>query len=302
MLDKLLGRAELKDRIEELESAKHHLERQLEAEQERRADAVADKQEAEERVNHLEDRVEELEDRVERVSDGDTEAELDFRQVSDATGARTADLLDRLRGVEAGQEGALTAYVPNADALPPAVTDLFEDHAALVRRAAPAVVVADDAGLVAAALRPPVEPEAAFCEWDSEFRLPDAWFRPAGRVGFALVRSDVFAVGTYEEGDRVDFEGFESDVMGAHSKGGFSQDRFERRRESQISEHLEEVSTVLADVAADTDRLVVVGEKSILGEVSDVADVTDVSDATGDPEPALEDAFEDFWTTRVYGI
>ena len=302
MLDKLLGRAELKDRIEELESAKHHLERQLDAEQERRADAVADKQGAEERVNQLEDRVEELEDRVERASEGDTEVELGFRQVSDATGARTADLLDRLRGVEAGQEGALTAFVPNADALPAAVTEQFEDHAALVRRAAPAVVVADDASLVAAALRPPIAPDEGFCEWDSEFHLDDAWFRPAGRVGFALVRSDVFAVGTYEDGDRVAFEGFESDVMGAHSKGGFSQDRFERRRDSQISEHLEEVSEVLADVADDTDRLVVVGEKSILGRVSDVADVTDVSDATGDPEPALEDAFEDFWTTRVYGI
>ncbi|WP_430503698.1 Vms1/Ankzf1 family peptidyl-tRNA hydrolase [Haloparvum sp. PAK95] len=302
MLDKLLGRAELKDRIEELESDKHHLERQLEAEQERRADAVADKQAAEERVNHLEDRIEELEDRVERLSGDEAEAELDFRQVSDATGARTADLLDRLRGVDAGQEGALTASVPNADALPAAVTDLFGDHAALVRRAAPAVVVADDASLVAAALRPPIAPDEEFCEWDTEFHLDDAWFRPVGRVGFALVRSDLFAVGTYEDGDRVDFEGFGSDVMGAHSKGGFSQDRFERRRDEQIDEHLVEVREVLDRVAGDTDRLVVVGEKSILGEVSDVADVTDVSDATGDPEPALEDAFERFWTTRVYGI
>ena len=51
MIDELLGRAELKDQIEKLEDEKHHLQRQLAAESERRADAVSDKQQAEKRVN-----------------------------------------------------------------------------------------------------------------------------------------------------------------------------------------------------------------------------------------------------------
>ena len=320
MLDELLGRAELKARIEDLEEENHHLERQLEAERERRSDAVAARQDAEERVNRLEDRIVELEDRVERATDD--EPDRDFRRVSDARGARTRDLLGRLSAIETGDEGALTAAVPEEGDVPDAVIDHFGADAPLVRRAAPAMVLADDSGVVSAAFRPPIEPTESFARWDDAFELPPERFLPTGRLGFALVRSDVFAVGVYDatngsdsaaaagatavvEGgspERVSFEGFESDVKGAHSKGGFSQGRFERRRDDQISDHLESAREVLAPIADDVDRLVIVGERTVLGEVRDLADVTDVSDATGDPEAALSDAFEDFWTTRVYAI
>jgi len=85
---------------------------------------------------------------------------------------------------------------------------------------------------VSAALTPPIEP-APFDRWSDRFRLDESWFRPTGRFAFALVRSDTFALGVYEGDERVAFEGFTSDVKEAHSKGGFSQGRFERRREDR---------------------------------------------------------------------
>jgi len=307
MIDRLLGRAGLKERIEELEEEKRHLERRAEAEEERRSDAVADRQRAEERVNELEHRIESLEERLERAEG--TEESIEFRRVSDARGSRLADALGRFRAVESDDpEGLLTAFVPDADAVPSSVAEWFGDRTALVRRAAPAVVLADDTGAVSAALTPPIEPEP-FDRWDDAFRLDESWFRPTGRVAFALVRSDVFALGVYEGDERVDFEGFTSDVKEAHSKGGFSQGRFERRREGQIDEHLKKATAALAglddrdpDAGPPIDRTVVVGERSVLGEVREHADVTDVSDATGKPRDALHDAFRDFWTTRIRAI
>ena len=299
MIDRLLGRAELKERIETLEEEKRHLERRAEAEEERRSEAVADRQRAEERVNRLEDRIESLEDRVERAeSDEET---VEFRRVSDASGGRLDDVLGRLRGVETDDpEGVLTAFVPEDDAVPTSVADWFGDRSRLVRRAAPAVVIADDTGAVSVALSPPVEPEP-FDRWAASPRLERAWFRPTGRFAFALVRSDTFALGVYEGDERVSFEGFDSDVKEAHSKGGFSQGRFERRREGQIDDHVKRAREVLDDLD-DVDRTIVVGERSVLGDVRDLADHTDVTDATGRPEAALDDAFRDFWTTRVYAI
>jgi len=93
-------------------------------------------------------------------------------------------------------------------------------------------------------------------------------------------------------------------VKEAHSKGGFSQGRFERRREGQIDDHLKRANRELSAVADadDVDRVIAVGERSVLGEVREHADVTDVSDATGKPKAALEDAFRDFWTARVHAI
>jgi len=302
MIDRLLGRAELKERIEELEEEKRHLERRAEAEEERRSDAVADRQRAEERVNELEHRIESLEERLRRT-EGE-EASVEFRRVSDARGQRLDDILDRFRGVESDDaEGLLTAFVPDDDAVPTSVSEWFGDRTRLVRRAAPAVVLADDSGAVSAAISPPIAPEP-FDRWDDAFRLEDAWFRPTGRFAFAVVRSDTFALGTYEGAERVAFEGFTSDVKEAHSKGGFSQGRFERRREGQIADHLKKANRELAAVADadDVDRVVAVGERSVLGEVREHADVTDVSDATGKPEHALEDAFRDFWTVRIHAI
>ncbi|MCL7418681.1 MAG: hypothetical protein M8354_12705, partial [Halalkalicoccus sp.] len=115
---------------------------------------------------------------------------------------------------------------------------------------------------------------------------------------FALVRSDLFAMGEYRGSERESFHAFESDVKGEHSKGGFSQGRFERRRDNQIAAHLEKCRDALTD--RDADRLIVVGQRTLLTEFD--ADATRAVDATGDPEDALEEAFRDFFTARLYRL
>ena len=302
MLDELLGRAELKDRIEELEDEKHHLERQLEAESERRADAVSDRQQAEQRVNRLEDKITELEDRLSRSeADRETASDRSPRGTESLRGERLAAVLDRLRSFQTGPEGALTAaLIDDEGPLPETVSQAAGDCGPLVRRAAPTIYYTDDAGLVSAALRPPLMPEG-FVDWAAEFRVQESWFRPTGTLVFGVVRADVFAVGVYEDGQRVDFGGFESDVKSDHSKGGFSQGRFERIRNEQIADHLAEARDLLGDHVdrADPDRVILTGERSVLSELDGLADHTASTDAGGNPEAALEHAFRDFWTTRL---
>ncbi len=148
MLDELLGRAELKERIDSLEDENHHLERRVEAEEERRAEAVTERQTAEEQVNRLENRIVELEDRVERLRED--EESVEFRGTETLHGDRVDEVVARLGSFETGPEGALTAMVD--DDLPEAVGEAFGDHGSLVARAAPCLAVTDDAGLVSAAL------------------------------------------------------------------------------------------------------------------------------------------------------
>ena len=294
MLDRLLGRAGLRARVEELEAERDSLRGKLEGETERRREAVHARQEAEERVNHLEDRIAELEDRVER-SEGD-DAGPELRGTETLRGGRLDAVLGRLRSVDAGAEGALSAMVTDEEGVPAAVRDQLGERAPLVRRAAPALVYRDDAGVVSCALDPPLPP-APFCEWADGFRVEPAWFRPTGRLAFGLVRSDTFALGVYEDADRVDYAGFTTDVMSEHDKGGYSQARFERLRREQVDEHLDRCRAELADV--DADRVVLVGERTVLADLRDLADHTAGSDATGDPADALADAFDDFWTATL---
>lgn len=294
MLDELLGRAELKERIAELEEERDSLEARLESAEERRAEAVSGRQAAEERVNRLEDRVAELEDRVERAAGGG-ETDLDFRRVDALHGARRDEVLARLRSVETEAEGALTAMVRGD--VPDAVRAAFGARAPLVERAAPCLALTDDEGLVAAALAPPLPPEP-FHEWGTGFRLADGWFRPTGRLTLALVRADLFALGVYEDGERVDVEAFTSDVEEGHSKGGFSQARYERRRDEQVAEHLDEARERLAD--RDPDRLVLAGDRGAMDALDVDAERAVAVDASGDPEDALSAAFRDVFATRLY--
>ncbi|WP_332899931.1 Vms1/Ankzf1 family peptidyl-tRNA hydrolase [Haladaptatus sp. CMSO5] len=294
MFDDLLGRTELKERIEALESEKRHLERQLSAEQERRADASHARQQAEERVNRLEDQIAGLEG---KLGQPDGEQSLSVRTAERLRGDRLSEVLTRLESVETGPEGALSAVV--TDDLPTELTDLLGDRAALVSRAAPCVFFGDDAGLVSVALEPPLVPDA-HATWDDHFAFDRAWFEPTGTFAFALVRSDLFALGEYEGRERVSLTGFETDVKSNHSKGGFSQGRFERIREGQIADHVERCLEAVEQT--DADRLIVVGERTVLGKFKPHADATRTVDATGEPEEALADAFRDFWTTRLSSV
>lgn len=300
MLDRVLGRAGLKDRIDDLEAElrecreeRDRLEERLEAESERRSEAVSARQEAQQRVNRLEDRIAQLEGEVERLeSDGE---DLAFRGRERIRGRRAADVLDRLASVEAGEEGALTAAID--DEIPDEVREAFSEQASLLERAAPCVAFTDDAGLVSAALSPPDQPDP-FVAWDAEFRVDRERYLPTGRFALALVRADVFAIGEYDGRDRLDYRGFESEVKGRHSKGGFSQSRFERRRDQQVEAHLDRCREAIEDREAD--RLYVVGDRAAMEEFETEATATAAVDASGDPEEALEAAFRDFWSTRLY--
>ncbi len=293
MFDELLGRAELKERIGELEGEIENLEDRLAAEQGRRASAVEDRQEAQERANRLEDRIADLEGQVERAREG--EATIASRGTEQLRGDRLAEVLARLESFETGPEGALTAMVEAS--APGAVRDLLGERAALVNRAAPCLAFVDDAGLVSVAIEPALAPDS-FVEWDDRFRIDRSWFLPRGAFGFALVRSDVFAYGAYRGRERVDFEGFESELTSEHSKGGFSQSRFERRRDEQIDDHLGECRAVLEE--RDPDQLIVVGERTVIGEFPGLADHAATVDATGDPEAALTDAFDSFFAATLH--
>jgi len=298
MLDRLLGREELKARIEELEEENRHLRRQRDAESERRADAVTDRQAAEERINRLEDKLAGLEGTAAATPDRDGDPTPTPRHREALRGDRLAEVLSRLESVRTDREGALTAMVGGNGELPDAAAEAAGDRAGLVDRAAPCLYCADDAGTVNAALAPPLPPEP-FAEWGDRFRIDRSWFEPKGEYALALVRADTFALGRYEGRERIAVEGFESDVKSDHSKGGFSQGRFERLRDEQIANHVERCHEALAGVDGP---LYVAGERTLLAAFADRATVTRPVDATGAPADALADAAREFWTTRLVAI
>ncbi|USZ71155.1 Vms1/Ankzf1 family peptidyl-tRNA hydrolase [Natronosalvus halobius] len=321
MIDELLGRATLKDRIADLEEENERLRRRYEAESDRRSEAVTARQTAEREQNQLEDRIAQLEGELERLRADQANADggdgIDPRRRDRIRGAELSSTLERLESFRTQPEGALTAVVPTSDGLdsvPDALTELLDDRVALLETLDPAVVCVDDAELVAIALSPPLDPRTAeldarrsndaaagpHFEWDDRFRFERSWFLPHGRFTLALVRADLFALGVYDGDDRLDYRGFESDVKGSHSKGGFSQGRFERIRDGQIADHLERCREAIAD--RRDGPLYLVGQDEVLSRLVEHGldpTATATVDATGKPKAALEDAFRSFFTTEL---
>ncbi|THE66804.1 hypothetical protein D8Y22_01405 [Salinadaptatus halalkaliphilus] len=302
-VDELLGRASLKERIDELEAENERLQAQYEAESERRADAATARQDAERELNRLEDRIAQLEGELERVREDETD--LEYRRRERVRGAELDGIVDRLTSFRTGPEGALTTTVDaGLDDIDTDLEAVLGDRIALLEDATPCLCCLDDASLLAITLDPPVRPDLEE-SWDDRFRLEREWFLPTGRYVLALVRADLFAVGRYDDGDRTDYRGFESDVKGSHSKGGFSQARFERIRDEQIDDHLERCRETLEAYVDDAaaDRLYLVGQRGVLETLVAESTVDPVAtgavDATGEPKSALEDAHRSFWTTDV---
>ena len=292
-LDGLLGRQSLKEEIESLEAEIARLESQLEAEQDRRRDAVRDRQAAQERVNQLEDRIAGLEGELAHQQ-GD-EREIDWSRVRSVPLQTVEQILETIESVRTEPEGMCVASVhesPNED-----VKALLPEHWPLLDDISPCLVCVDDHHLLRVVLAPPRPPDA-FIRWDSRAAIERTWFLPQPGTTFALVRADLFAVGSIEDGTVTYDEGFESEVMGRHSKGGFSQARFERRRGEQIDYHVDRCRSVLEERGSED--VVLVGDRRIVSRLSETATVTGVVDASGSPADALQEGFRDFWTTRIY--
>lgn len=300
MLDDLLGKTRLKERISALEEEVDRLEKKLEAESRRRADAVTEKQEAERQINKLESKIDELRGRLEMEEET---KEQDFRRVIELGANRVEGVLELLESIDVGGEDLTSTYIEPGGSLN---LELDPGDEALLRRidsVTGKVIFMDDTGLIQCCLVPPLPIKNTYVKHDGSFHVDRSYFSPGGVHAVAVVRSDTFAAGIYSNGlDR--FSRVSSGVQGKHSKGGFSQSRFERRREQQIDEHVEESVSEFEDLLEgwEPELVAVVGEESVVNRFTGSVrvDVAKAVDARGEGRELLEEAYGKLWSSRLY--
>lgn len=307
MLDDLLGRTALKQRIAALEDEIDDLEARLDAEDRRRKEAVTAKQEAERDVNRLESKIAELEDRLE--GDGDDAERRSFRVATVLRREATEDVRALLDSVEAAPESLRTVVLPPGGTPPDDLPARLRAAVQRIDAETGVVAVADDAGVIEACLVPPIDVADTVDVRSDRFHVPERLFVPPERYVLAVVRSDGFAAARYVDGAREATAFHRSDVKSQHSKGGFSQGRFERIRDEQIRQHLDasygELRKLLDD--GEPDRIAVVGDRGVANDLAEEVDAdcpvqVGTVDATGSGEALLEDGHEAFWRSRLYVV
>lgn len=229
--------------VEEKDERIEKLENMLEAEKERRKKSSREKQEAEEKLNRLRDRLRNFEN----DSSDKSEETVERSQKDPISFERTLQMLEKLDTMESGEKDLVTVYSPskteNLDDLRGLKNSISNEQYSEIEGLSSFCAFLDRDTINTVLESRPV--------FDSGFEV-DKFFDVGELLEFieskkiwVLVSSGSTRIFREDAGSWRKVESVKSRVDREHSKGGFSQGRFERKREEQIEKHLNQVRETL---------------------------------------------------------
>jgi hypothetical protein len=245
----------LKEKISELEEEKEKLENRYEAEKDRRSKLAAEKQRAEEERNRLKDRLEgedlsEIEEKYEEPRVQWTQLKFtEFRKG-----------LKKLDSLESPEEDLMTVLSPEKLDEVPDLKGLknsldSESYEKISSEESFAAFMDNDFFTIVLKSRPFFD-----AEWtlDSGFNADRILDFIETEKHWALVSANETQVFREEDGKWEKVEEIKNRVEKKQKKGGYSQSRFERKREEQIQQHLDQTEDILEKFS----NVKLLGEKS----------------------------------------
>lgn len=228
---------ELEEKIEELEKEKQKLENQYKAEKDRRSKLSRKKQEAEEKTNRLKDKLEGLKGEKEEIEEEETEG---LEGISFEHGY---SLLKKLSTVNDEKEELVTVYCPGKfgkfdrrkDMKNSVGKEAFNE---LSSRKSFAAFMDEDLGNWLLETRPFFGEKMVISE---SFDISEFLEFIEREKFWVLLSAGNTKIYSEESGEFEEVEHLKSRIEEKHSKGGFSQGRFERKRKEQISQYLDQV-------------------------------------------------------------
>lgn len=242
---------ELKDRVEELETSLEEkqeklqkLQDMLEAEKDRRSDLAREKQEAEEKINRLNDKLEGLKS---NQAEEETPQNLEF----DDIGLNIfREALEKLKGIKSSKKDLVTVFSPGKlsghseisgirNSLPEEKLNPLLDQENLI------VFYTESLGLFCFKSKPFFNERF---EVDKQFKIEELLDLIEKKKYWALISRGESKIFSEKSGKFEEVERITDRVNRQHGKGGFSQGRFERKRDEQVEQHLENVEEELQEL------------------------------------------------------
>lgn len=256
---------ELEQKIEDLEEERDKFKNRYEAEQERRSELSSKKQEAEEQLNRLKDKYQEIKSKYnteEQEIDKSAETETISRQLSFREGF---NFLKKMESVSSPEQDLVTVYSPtdveDAEDFRGLKSSVSKDRFRLLQDEDAFIAFLDEEVFdFKLKTRPFFESEWFNAEKFLVGRAISFIEKEKIWVQVAAGETKIFEE---EEGEFKQIDTVKSRVDRDHSKGGFSQGRFERKRDEQIDKHLGQVTEVLEMY----EEVYLLGERSLCAEV-----------------------------------
>lgn len=247
---------ELNEKIEELEASIEKkemeiekLENMLAAEKERRKKNAREKQEAEEELNRLKDKLRNLKSEKQEEHKNTTERP----GMESASFDRTLSMLEKLDSMESRKKDLVTVYSPSRvedlDDLRGLKNSISKNQYSRIEGIESFTAFLDqDTGNTVLETRPFLDSRFEVEEFFDVRELLE--FIKSEKI-WVLVSAGNTRIFREKDGEFEEIKSVKSRVDREHSKGGFSQGRFERKRDEQIEKHIDQVKEKLQDFEED---------------------------------------------------
>lgn len=248
----------LSSRIVELELGLQSAKTQLEKKEALARQAVADRQEAESRLNQELVRAHTLSHELETIRE-ESQGKLEFRGVETLSQSAVKAYLSKLKSFHSPANDLLTVYLPPetrlSAVLPEKTSGLIEAEThSLLDRLDPEtgmVFFYDLHRMVSEAIVPPFPVASSAWQIKDSFEIAplEESLDTDYRMLVLVLHAGESFIGFSPDARFFDTEELiKSSVKEKHSKGGFSQRRFERLREEDIAHHMDKVFETLRKV------------------------------------------------------
>ncbi len=269
----------LNSRISKLEIDLKNAKTQLEKKESLARQAVADRQEAEARLNQELVRTHTLSHELETIRD-ESQGKLELRGIESLSLSAVQAYLIKIRSFHSSADNLLTAYLPPgthlADVLDSKILDMVEEETlTLLERLEPEtglVLFYDLHRMICEAIVPPVPVPSSSWQLGDMFEasfLQEILDKDYRMLVLVLHAGESF-IGFAPDARVFDSEELvRSSVKEKHSKGGFSQRRFERLREEDIAHHMNKVFEALDKVLEENspiDCIIMSGDPQLIKE------------------------------------
>lgn len=301
----------LKSRIAELEEENRKLASQLGKKDEKTRKTVATKQEVDRELNEAKQKISSLEKEIQKLKE-ETSAGLKFRFSENLTRHKLEDVLFMLGSLQSKTGTLITIYLAKDETFKNIAQDsglqIDNQSASLIEKIESSTgkaVFYDTDGLIRAVIIPflpfshseyaagrqfNLEPLKKSLEFDKILVLN----AHAGETFAGIVEADAI----------VEHETIRSSVMGKHTKGGWSQKRFQSLVGEDVRHHADKVKAALSGMIEkhkDIQYIIAGGEGKLIKMMLEGYDyplVIKSMDAAGNIEKVLQEATKARW----YGI
>lgn len=308
--------AELQGELEELREEKEELDKKFEKQKKRAKKAESEKQELHKKINHREDQIQSLKNQLRNETLSENQEEL--KDVEPILWENPELQLGKIGSIRSEEEDLLAIFLPKDYSIGEIEDSAFLQSKLTSRqlerlektKSDMGKVLIHTKGLFTMLIKPPLPIKSG--EWflSKRFKIEPLISQFDKKICLVFLSSGGSAVATFDRKEIEDFRLVKADIKGRHSKGGFSQGRFQRKRGEEVKEHLDNVEKVVEEIL-DADFIALSGSQEMVSEFEkkDLAhkyrdktfhkrlDLSSVNE-----EKDLKKAIHKFWSTEIINL